>query len=67
LSGKGKKNQAVPRRKLKPWALSKIVKKKRKRKEEAQSGQNVITVSSITNVPGRRAKIHRQRAKDKRK
>jgi hypothetical protein len=64
---KEKKNQAVPRRKLKPWGLSKIVKKERKRKEEAQSGQNVITVSSVTTVPGRRAKIHRQRAKEKRK
>lgn len=29
--GKRKKSQAVPRRKLKPWGLSKIVKKKRRK------------------------------------
>jgi hypothetical protein len=65
---KEKKSQAVPRRKLKPWGLSKIVKKKRrkKRKKEAQSGQNVITVSSVTTVPGRRAKFIAREQKRKR-
>jgi hypothetical protein len=60
------KIQAVSRRKLEPWVLSKIVYKKRKRKEEAQSGQIVITVSSVATVPGRRAKFI-ARKQDKKK
>ena len=43
--------------------LSKIVKKKRKRKRKAQSGQNVITLSSVTTVPGRRAKVSSPKSK----
>jgi hypothetical protein len=43
--------------------LSKIVKKKGKRKRKAQSGQNVITLSSVTTVPGRRAKVSSPKSK----
>jgi hypothetical protein len=39
------------------------VKKKRKRKRKAQSGQNVITLSSVTTVPGRRAKVSSPKSK----
>jgi hypothetical protein len=43
--------------------LSKIVKKKGKRKRKAQSGQNVITLSSVTTVPGRHAKVSSPKSK----
>jgi hypothetical protein len=53
-----RKNQAVSRRKVEPWGLVEDCEKERKKRKERHSpAQNVITVSSITTIPGRRAKF----------